>query len=431
VGTSVVDWIAERFRDVFRGMQREAEAGESRREVVLRATSGSEVPALLSMTTYEDAGQRVTCLIAADLREQKRNEEVVASERLNRSVLAQAGDAIVVCDPEGTVILANRAAEELASRNPLYLRFREAFPLVATGTQEPIDLVDAALRGAIARGSPAALERADGSRVDLLANADPLQGSDGSIQGCVVTLSDVTTLRHAEEVLREANRLKNDFLSMASHELRTPLTALRLQAETLARSLASSGLGNERFGQKIAIMLSQCDRLESLVGTLLDVSRITAGKLVLDLSRWDLAELTREVVERFESQAASTGSELTLHASKAEGCWDRTRIDQVVTNLIGNALKYGSGKPVHVTVDEHDRAAWLVVRDQGVGISPESQARIFERFERAANARPAAGLGLGLWIAKQMVDAHGGHITVVSAPGEGSTFTVTLPRTRP
>jgi signal transduction histidine kinase len=138
-----------------------------------------------------------------------------------------------------------------------------------------------------------------------------------------------------------------------------------------------------------------------------------------------------EVVGRLESEAERAGSEVHVRVREVVGCWDRTRLDQIVTNLVGNAIKYGDGKPIEVTVDERDgAAALLVVRDQGIGISPESHARIFERFERAADTRPVAGLGLGLWIAKRLDEAHGGEIAVTSAPGAGATFTVTLPRPR-
>jgi signal transduction histidine kinase len=241
-------------------------------------------------------------------------------------------------------------------------------------------------------------------------------------------MRDISEFIATQEALRQASRLKDDFLSMASHELRTPLATLRLHTETLGRTLRKIEVADERVERKLSAMDSQFDRMESLVYTLLDVSRITAGKLVLDLATCDLGDLAREVVERFESQADTVGSELRLHAGRLAGCWDRMRIDQVITNLVSNALKYGAGKPVEVTVDERDGAAVLVVRDQGVGIAPESQDRIFDRFERAANTYPVSGLGLGLWIAKRLVEAHGGKITVKSAPAAGATFTVTLPR---
>ena len=159
--------------------------------------------------------------------------------------------------------------------------------------------------------------------------------------------------------------------------------------------------------------------------------RTVAAERALELAPCDLGELAREVVERYDAQAESAGVEIRLRAAKVMGCWDRMRIDQVITNLVGNALKYGEGKPVEVSVGERDGVALLTVEDRGVGIAPESQDRIFERFERAANTQPVSGLGLGLWIAKRMVDAHGGSITVASALGAGAKFAVTLPRAPP
>ena len=272
------------------------------------------------------------------------------------------------------------------------------------------------------------LRGADGRFRHFLTRVSPLKDPDGRVVQWFGTNTDVTEFVEAQEVLGEASRLKDDFLSVASHELRTPLTTLRLHAEMLGRSLRRAEVSDERVERKLSVMETQFDRMEALVHTLLDVSRITAGRLVLELAPCDLGELTREVAARFEAQAESTGTELRVRTHEVVGSWDRMRIDQVITNLVSNAIKYGNGEPVEVSLDERDGAVLLVVRDHGIGISPESHERIFERFERAANTRPIAGLGLGLWIAKQMVKAHHGDISVVSAPGAGSTFTVTLPR---
>ena len=242
---------------------------------------------------------------------------------------------------------------------------------------------------------------------------------------------NITDRKKAEEALRAANRVKDDFLSMASHELRTPLSILRLQADMLGRSLHKARVFDEGVERKLTAMYSQYDRMEALVRTLLDVSRISVGKLQLDVSEFDLAELVREGVERFEPQAQSVGTEIGVRTRAVIGCWDRMRLDQVVTNLVSNAIKYGDGRPVEVTLDERNGNALIVVRDHGIGISRESQDRIFERFERAANTSVVSGLGLGLWIAKRLVEAHGGQIAVESDLGAGATFTVTLPRVTP
>jgi signal transduction histidine kinase len=175
---------------------------------------------------------------------------------------------------------------------------------------------------------------------------------------------------------------------------------------------------------------AQVDRLQALLGTLLDVSRLNAGKFTLDLSEVDLGALAGEVVQRFRPEADGSGTPLRLRAGPAPGTWDRQRLDQVLTNLVSNALKYGNRRPVEVEVTADVTTAVVVVRDHGIGIDSESLATVFDRFERAHNSGAIQGLGLGLWIARSLVEAHGGTLTVKSAVGAGSTFTVALPRGR-
>jgi signal transduction histidine kinase len=183
--------------------------------------------------------------------------------------------------------------------------------------------------------------------------------------------------------------------------------------------------------RQLAAVDGQIDRLHSLLGTLLDVSRVSAGKLTLDLCEVDLAEVVREVAGRLEPEAASRATTIRVGAEAAIGRWDRARLDQVVTNLLTNALKYGGGRPVVVEVLAQPGVAVLRVRDQGIGIAPEDLSTVFNEFERAGNAAPFSGLGLGLWIVRKLVAAHGGEVSVESALGQGSTFTVRLPRNPP
>jgi signal transduction histidine kinase len=173
----------------------------------------------------------------------------------------------------------------------------------------------------------------------------------------------------------------------------------------------------------------QTDRLNRLIDSLLEVSRITAGRMALELEPIDLSELLRELCDRFAEQAAQAGCSIRLQVvPPASGQWDRMRLEQVVTNLLSNAIKYGPGKPVDVTVESNATTVRLTVADHGIGIAPESVARIFERFERAVSPRHFGGLGLGLYITRQIAEAHGGSIQVESHVGEGSRFTVELPR---
>lgn len=226
---------------------------------------------------------------------------------------------------------------------------------------------------------------------------------------------------------QEAVELRDEFLSIASHELKTPLTPLRLQVENVRRALDKAGLLEDRIAARLEQINRQTQRLTTLVDSLLDVSRISAGRLSLELESAELGEIVAEVVQRFADEARAARSPIALHIEdRAFGCWDRLRIEQVLANLISNAIKYGKGHPITIRVRVDDEVR-IAVEDQGIGINQADMSRIFGRFERAASLRHFGGLGLGLYIARQIVEAHGGSITVTSAPAEGSTFTVNLP----
>ena len=232
---------------------------------------------------------------------------------------------------------------------------------------------------------------------------------------------------------RQAIRLREEFLSIASHELKTPISALQLQVQSLQSGLERSpgGIPAERLRRGLDMVGRQVKRQVQLVTELLDVSRISAGRLELNLEPLDLGALVREVAERFEPELERTDTDLKLVlAPDACGHWDRLRLDQVLTNLLSNAVKYGRGQPVHVELTATEQRVRLDVRDGGIGIAAEHLSRLFHRFERAVSERHYGGFGLGLWIARQIVEAMGGHITVHSHLGVGSTFTVELPRDR-
>ena len=225
---------------------------------------------------------------------------------------------------------------------------------------------------------------------------------------------------------QESIRARDDFLSVAGHELRTPVNAVSLLTGGLLRKARSAG-GTDGLAGGIERLSGAVDRLSRLTDQVLDVSQIAAGKLVLNREEFDLAELVREVAARFQDGLLASGCEVEMRLDPVRGVWDRARLDQVVTNLLANAVKYGGGKPIRLLAANGNGTAILSVRDHGIGIAPEERARIFERFERAASARPYRGLGIGLWIVRRIVDAHRGSIEVESEPGKGAEFRVTLP----
>ncbi|HYQ80265.1 MAG TPA: HAMP domain-containing sensor histidine kinase, partial [Anaeromyxobacteraceae bacterium] len=227
----------------------------------------------------------------------------------------------------------------------------------------------------------------------------------------------------------EEVRRRDEFLSIASHELKTPVAALQLQLQMLHRAAERQGAPLPRpLVDKVEALERQTRRLTLLVNELLDVSRMRLGRLELHLEEVDLAELAREAVRQLEGELRRSGSRIALRAdAPATGRWDRLRLEQVLTNLLVNAAKFGEGRPIAVSVQAADGLAHLAVADQGIGILPEHQERIFRRFERAVSVEHYGGLGLGLYIAREIVEAHGGRIQLASAPGLGSTFTVELP----
>ena len=256
----------------------------------------------------------------------------------------------------------------------------------------------------------------------------------GHPETVLIAFDDITNLKEVHAQLEEAVRVRQDFLSIAGHELKTPLTSVLLNLRSVDKALQGGARADDpRFAARWRALGQQIGRLEGLVDQLLDVSRITAGKMVLAPEPVDLAALVREVVGRFSPPSMAEAGAIHVQAEGAiEGAWDRLRLEQIVTNLLSNAVKYGAGRPISVEVRASGPGAeadvWLVVSDEGIGMSSDDLGRIFGRFERAVSGRNYGGLGLGLSIVRQVVDAMGGTISVESQPGRGSTFTVRLPR---
>jgi signal transduction histidine kinase len=240
-----------------------------------------------------------------------------------------------------------------------------------------------------------------------------------------MTLDNARLLRAREEAVQ----LRDDFLSIAGHELKTPLTSLMLQAAALSKG-ARGDAERAKLAERADRMAVSGGRLAKLIDELLDVSRLGAGRFTLEREPLDLRIMVAECLDQMRDDIARSKCEVALtQAGEVQGAWDRARMLQVIGNLLSNALKYGPGRPIQVHLHGDPRCVRLSVRDHGIGIAVEDQARIFHRFERAVSPRHFGGLGLGLWIVRLVVEAHGGNIRVESLPQQGSRFEVTLPRT--
>jgi predicted ATPase/signal transduction histidine kinase len=235
------------------------------------------------------------------------------------------------------------------------------------------------------------------------------------------------------EETRRALHLRDEFLRIASHELRTPLASLRLSTQWLLHAAEQNrAVPAATLDKTVRRVLGNTARLEQLTSELLDTTRIEQGRLGLDPVEVALDDLVRRAVEDLQPEIAASGSPVSIECEAPTiGRWDPSRLDQVITNLLTNAAKFGAGKPIEIRVEQVGDTARLTVTDHGIGIAPERRPYVFDRFERAVPSSSYGGLGLGLYIARSIVLAHGGTITADSQPGAGSTFTVILPCAAP
>jgi signal transduction histidine kinase len=266
---------------------------------------------------------------------------------------------------------------------------------------------------------------------------------------CFMAVTTVSMLFLAAALAerRQAILARDEFISIASHELKTPLTALRLRLGTALRLLRgdrtqsspgvpsgppATGSGVERSARALVAAAATTDRLGRLIDDLLDVSRLAANRLELNLEKVALAEMLTDLAGRLREQAVESGSTISVAVDEAGkplvGLWDRVRVEQVITNLLSNAVKYGDGKPITVEARGEGDLVVIAVRDRGIGIARGDHERIFRAFERVESVHRVGGLGLGLYIGRQIVAAHGGTLRVTSDPGQGSTFWLELPR---
>ncbi|MBC7545213.1 MAG: PAS domain-containing sensor histidine kinase [Candidatus Sericytochromatia bacterium] len=374
-----------------------------------------------------------------DIDDQKRAEAAVKDQQLwLEAILNLMPTPLLLIEPETqAVTFANEAAGHLAGGGIPLGQPPFLFPPGSFWTDpDGNPVAEAAFPGARALDS----EGLDGFQIDwhtpagrtaLLCFSKVLPAMFGHPAVAVLTFLDVTRLKHAEDELQQAVRVRDDFLSIASHELKTPLTSLQLQLGHIQRRTQRHTPLDPLPAwaiAKLAVVERQVDRLNMLTTELLDVSRITSGRISLTLAAVDLSAVTAMVADQFADIFENARCALSIDIeSGITGIWDAERAAQIVTNLLANAAKYGAGQPVELRLRRDGGSAVLSVQDHGVGIAADRQQQIFGRFERLGSTKHYGGFGLGLWISQQAAVGMGGTITVHSFPDQGATFVVTLP----
>jgi PAS domain S-box-containing protein len=383
----------------------------------------------VTLTALRDRDGRVTGFVKVtrdvdDLR--KATEALRQSEERFRLMVEAVRDyAIFLLDPEGHIASWNIGAQRLKGYSAdeiIGKHFSIFYPEEERRRGHPqYELARAKAEGRYEEEGWRI--RKDGSRFWANVVITAIFDAEKRHLGFTKVTRDFTEAKRLRDA-QLAIQLRDEFLSIAGHELRTPLTALLMQLQSLVRF---GQIEDGRVVQRLEKAVVSAARLETLIGQMLDVSRITAGRLQLEPEHVSLDALVREVVDQFSELAAEARCEVTLRLEPVKGFWDRLRLEQVVTNLISNAIKYGKGRPIEIETRRDGADAVLTVTDHGLGIAPEDQQRVFQRFERSRRTREYGGFGLGLWITRSIVEASGGTITVDSQPGQGATFTVRLP----
>jgi PAS domain S-box-containing protein len=434
VGSPFMQFLAPADSTVFDELLEGAtECGHHSGELNLASAGGSPIPARLSLTVLSVAGMQTVSVLVSDLREQVRNANIVKEGQLSRLILEQAGEAIVVIDPDGKVIRRSESARALGAGSMLLQPFDQIFLLMASdGRLDSRRILDSARGGERIQGLEVSMRRSGQATSALLVSTNPVWSESRELLGCVVTLTDITERKRAEDALaRQAEELARSnadlqqFAYSASHDLREPLRQLAVFGELIAERY-SQKLGAEG-AELIHHAVSSAHRMEKLVRDLLAYIQASDAPQAAR-ARADANEAIRKTLATFDSQIAETGARIECAPLPLVDVHE-VHLVQLFQNLISNALKYRSEFPplIHVRAQQVGPMWKFSVEDNGIGISRDYQAQIFGLFQRLHGGSKYSGTGIGLAICQKIVQRYGGRIWVDSELGRGAKFYFLLP----
>lgn len=358
-----------------------------------------------------------------------------------QAIVENMNEGLILCDENGKMLLWNPAAckmhglhrpEDVFENYSSYPKMFQLYSIEGDILELEDWPIPRTLRGETFIGQEYIVESLETSdRWIGSYSGSPIFDNQGRIVFAVMTIRDVTSRIDSERNLKNAINSRDEFLSVISHELKTPLTSLKLQNQSAMRKI-KKGNASDLSTDKLAILFdkneNQIKRVIRLVDDMLDLTRIQSGKFSYNFIKCDLREVAIDVYDRFKDQFENSGTLLTNQTiDSVVGFFDRDRIEQVMVNLLTNALKYGKGNAVTLRLMVLNNVARLEIQDHGIGVKPENVEVIFKKYERIVSADEVSGLGIGLFICREIVEAHGGKIWVESIFGEGSKFIAELP----
>ncbi|MDD1743794.1 MAG: PAS domain S-box protein, partial [Methanomassiliicoccales archaeon] len=455
IGSPLQAYIAQGERRSFAGLMAQSREKAGRREITLQAADGTRLPVLFSTRPLKLDTAEAIAAVVTDL-------TAVAAAAKARSRLAlivdSSDDAIIGMNLDGMVESWNAAAERLFgyAATEAVGRFFQALIVPPEGADEFTRSLDAIRRGEGVQHVETVRHRKDGTRVDVSATHSPIRDASRRIIGVSTILRDITERKRLEQELREhqehleelvgqrtaeleqanarlqeLDRLKSMFIASMSHELRTPLHSIIGFTGFMLQGIA--GEINDEQRKQLGIVKKSADHLLALINDIIDITKIEAGKVELSIGAVDLGELVRDVAGSFSIAVRDKGLGLSVTGPEqftVES--DRRRLRQALVNLVGNGVKFTERGQVEISLTPREGGAEIAVRDTGVGMRQEDLPRLFIPFgQLSVEGRPTEGTGLGLYLARKVVELLGGSIAVQSQPGAGSTFTVSLPPVPP